>query len=193
MSGNVLRVALACGVLWAAAGACLAQPVPDPGGEGLDFGVPPTAELQLATPSGPTPREVPGARTMRTAELRGLLARPVEERPLLFDVLGGDGHESIPGAIWLADAGRGSGYDDELQARLSRTLEYLARGNRKQPMIFFCANVRCWLSYNAALRARRLGYEIVGWYRGGIDAWVAAGGELAPLRVTWKRPEPAPR
>ncbi len=177
-------------LLWALAGACLAQPVPDPDGEGRDFGVPPTFELQLVTHSGPTPREVPGARTIRTAELRALLARPPEERPLLFDVLGGPGHDSIPGAIWLADAGRGSGFDDELQRRMSRTLAFLARSDMKRPMIFFCANTQCWLSYNAALRALKLGYQVVGWYRGGIDAWLAAGGELAAMRMTWQRPEP---
>lgn len=175
--------------LWALVGTCLAQPVADPGGESRDYGVAPAAELQLGAHSAPTPREVPGARTIRTAELRALLARPADERPLLFDVLGGDGHDSIPGAIWLADAGRGSGYDDEIQDKMSRTLGLLADGDRRRPMIFFCANTNCWLSYNATLRALKLGYGIVGWYRGGIDAWVAAGGELAPMRVAWRRPE----
>ena len=32
-----------------------------------------------------------------------------------------------------------------------------------------------WLSVNAALRARRAGYARVGWYRGGLAAWQAAG------------------
>jgi rhodanese-related sulfurtransferase len=41
--------------------------------------------------------------------------------------------------------------------------------------VFFCSGVRCWLSYNAALRAVRGGYANVYWYRGGIDAWRAAG------------------
>lgn len=42
-------------------------------------------------------------------------------------------------------------------------------------MVFYCASTMCWMSYNAALRARALGYLDVLWYRGGIEAWKAAG------------------
>jgi hypothetical protein len=38
--------------------------------------------------------------------------------------------------------------------------------NPQQPLVFFCACVECWESYNAALRALRLGYREVYWYRG---------------------------
>jgi len=31
------------------------------------------------------------------------------------------------------------------------------------------------MSYNAAVRASRMGYSQVLWYRGGIEAWKAAG------------------
>lgn len=171
-----------------AAGACLAQAPADPGGESRDFGVPASTELRLAGHASPTPRAIPGARTVSTAELQAMLELPPADRPFLFDVLGGTGHDSIPGAIWLADAGRGSSFDDEIQDRLARTLSFIAGGNAQRTMIFFCANTGCWLSYNAALRAARLGYT-VGWYRGGIDAWIAAGGSLVPMRVGWKRPE----
>lgn len=171
-----------------AAAACPAQAPGGPGGEDRDFGVAPVAELRLHAHAAPTPLSVPGARTIRTAELQDLLALPITERPFLFDVLGGTGHDSIPGAIWLADAGRGSSFDDEIQHKLSRTLGFVAAKDPGRLLVFFCANVSCWLSYNAALRAARLGYK-AGWYRGGIDAWVAAGGALAPMRVGWKRPE----
>ncbi len=41
----------------------------------------------------------------------------------------------------------------------------------------------CWVSYNAALRAINAGYTNVLWYRGGIEAWKAAGlPTLAPGR-----------
>lgn len=36
------------------------------------------------------------------------------------------------------------------------------------------------MSYNAALRAINLGYRNVLWYRGGIEAWQAAGQPLQP-------------
>lgn len=171
------------------AGICLAQGPADPGGESVDFGVPPTEELRLRDHSSPTPREMPGGRTVRTAELFAALERPAAERPLLFDVLGGTGHDSIPGSIWLADAGRGGSFEDEIQAKLARTLGFVTREDRSRPLIFFCASNHCWLSYNTALRAVKLGYTQVGWYRGGIASWLAAGGALAPLRVTWTRPQ----
>ena len=53
-----------------------------------------------------------------------------------------------------------------------------------------CASKTCWLSYNTALRAARLGYTEVYWYRGGIEAWLASGQVLAPLKVSWQRPPP---
>ena len=167
----------------------VAQFTEDRVAEDRDFGVPSSAEMRVDGHGSPTPMLIPGARTVRTPELREQLARPLEERPLLLDVLGGAGHESLPGAIWLADAGRGSSFDDEVQALLARTLAFLARGDMARQMVFFCAGVNCWLSYNAALRAVRLGYTGVGWYRGGIDAWSGAGGALVPMRLTWKRPE----
>ena len=106
----------------------------------------------------------------------------------MFDVVGGTGHDTIPGAFWLPGAGRGDSLSDPVQAQLARTLEALAGGDRARRMVFFCIGVRCWLSYNAALRAAALGYREVYWYRGGINAWIDAGGDLAPARFKWPGP-----
>ena len=38
----------------------------------------------------------------------------------------------------------------------------------------YCLSAECWLSYNATLRALRLGYLDALWYRGGIEAWTDA-------------------
>ena len=160
-----------------------------PTAESHDFGVPPASELRQTDLSSPTPTQLPGARVITTPELRRLLQAPLEERPLLFDVLGGDdGHATLPGTIWLPGAGRGASFDDEVQARLEKLLAFAMRGSPERPLVFFCSSPRCWLSYNAALRAVRLGYRDVRWYRGGIEAWGASGGALAPPRVTWQRP-----
>jgi PQQ-dependent catabolism-associated CXXCW motif protein len=163
-------------------------------GETQDFGVAPTSELRLHEHAAPTPLEVPGARTVGTAELRRLLSAPLGSplnsrngaRPLLFDVIGEDRHASLPGAVWLPGAGQGKSFDDEVQKRLARTLEQGSGGDRARPMVFFCANARCWLSYNAALRAVRLGYTGVLWYRGGIDAWGRSGGALIEPKLVWR-------
>ncbi len=151
--------------------------------EAQDFGVAPRAELRLEEHAAPTPLEIPGAQIIATAQMRRLVQAPTEKRPLLFDVIGDDRHLSLPGAIWLPGAGRGTSFDDEIQARLAKTLELATRGDRSRTLVFFCAGPRCWLSYNAALRAARLGYTGVRWYRGGIEAWGAGGGALTEPRV----------
>jgi rhodanese-related sulfurtransferase len=46
--------------------------------------------------------------------------------------------------------------------------------DKTQPVGVFCVSAECWLSVNAALRLRALGYTNVQWYRGGIEAWMAA-------------------
>jgi len=158
--------------------------------EDADFGVAPASTLRLADLSAPTPREIPGAKVMRTVELRDRLRAAEAERPLLFDVLGGEPHESLPGAIWLPGAGRGNSYDDSVQAQLARLLQAATKGDAGRAMVFFCQGTACWLSHNAALRAVALGYREVYWYRGGIEAWLAAGGPLAPLRFSWRKPAP---
>ncbi len=152
-----------------------------------NYGVLPQETLWLADPHAPTPLALPGARTLTTPELRKLLQ--VSPRPILIDVLGSDGHRTLPGAVWLPGAGRGESFDDELQPRLAQALATLTEGDRARPLVFYCANPLCWLSYNAALRALRLGYQDVIWYRGGIQAWGASGGALEPPRVTWKKPD----
>jgi PQQ-dependent catabolism-associated CXXCW motif protein len=176
MSGTVLAMAMA---MLVACGIALAD-------EDADFGVAATRDLRLADYGTPTPREVPGARTLRTAQLKSWIQRDARTRPVLLDVLGGEAHDSLPGAVWLPGAGRGTGFSDAVQAQLARALEELGVRASGRALVFFCASVSCWLSYNAALRAVALGYTEVYWYRGGIDAWVDAGGELSPARMTWR-------
>ena len=158
--------------------------------ETQDSGIAPTTELRVREHAAPTPLEVPGARTVDTAELKRLLRAPLSspgtERPLLFDVLSEERHASLPGAVWLPGAGLGESFDDEVQKRLARTLAQGSGGDRAKPMVFFCADARCWLSYNAALRAVRLGYTGVRWYRGGIDAWGRSGGALIEPKLVWR-------
>jgi PQQ-dependent catabolism-associated CXXCW motif protein len=161
-------------------------PAPVIANEDIDYGLAPVSALRTADYHAPTPREVPGAKTIGTSALRdSLQAHP---QPLLFDVLGGEAHVSLPGAIWLPGAGRGQSFTDTVQARFAQTLQALTKGDRKRPLVFFCQGPQCWLSYNAALRAVALGYEAVFWYRGGIEAWSAAGGDLVPLKLTWRSP-----
>jgi hypothetical protein len=134
MSGGTLAAVmlLACGVALA--------------GEDADFGVPPTRDLRLADYASPTPREVPGARTVLTPELQALLTRDAPARPVLLDVVGGEEHDSIPGAIWLPGAGRGTGFNDAVQGQLGYVLESLGGLGGARAFVFFCSSVNCWLS-----------------------------------------------
>jgi PQQ-dependent catabolism-associated CXXCW motif protein len=147
--------------------------------EDHDWGVAAQQEIRRAPYSGPTPREVPGARVIHTDELKALAGRQPE--PVLVDVAAGEGHISLQGAVWLPNAGRGLHYLDPVQAQLGEQLAGLTGGNKSVPLVFFCVNSQCWLSYNASMRAAALGYTEVYWYRGGIEAWRAAGLPLAKL------------
>jgi len=109
------------------------------GNELADFGVAPTRDLRLANYAAPTPREVPGARTIHTRQLQTWLRRDAPMRPVLLDVVGGEGHESIPGAVWLPGAGRGQGFNDAVQGQLARALQVLTGGSLARPIVFFCA------------------------------------------------------
>lgn len=89
-------------------------------------------------------------------------------------------HESIPGAVWLPD----TGYDrlaPQVEAAFAAALGRLSGGRPDAPLVFFC-KADCWMSWNAAKRAVALGYTAVGWFPGGVEAWQAAGGTLAPAR-----------
>lgn len=142
------------------------------GGEDRDWNVAPTTQLRTADYHGPTPRTLPGGRVVRTTELRSMLGDG--SPPYLIDVLGGQGHRTIRGAFWLRGAGAGDLNADEAE-RFADAVAKFAAGDKNRPIVFFCADRECWLSYNAALRAIDAGYTNIMWYRGGIAAWLHAG------------------
>jgi PQQ-dependent catabolism-associated CXXCW motif protein len=144
-----------------------------------DWGISATRDIRQAPYSAPTPLEAPGARTATTETLKQLLA--TFPSALLLDVAAGEAHVSLKGARWLPNAGRGVHYVDLVQADTADRLRILTGGDKTLPLIFFCVNARCWLSYNASLRAAALGYSQVYWYRGGIEAWREAGFPLEPI------------
>jgi PQQ-dependent catabolism-associated CXXCW motif protein len=150
--------------------------------ENHDWGITPTVLLRQPPYSSPTPMEIPGGLRVTTDELRSMLkSTPL---PILIDVASGNEHETLPGAYWLPGAGRGANFIDEVQASLDRFLEKVTEGNRNRALVFFCVNLECWLSYNAALRAVAAGYTAVFWYRGGLSAWRSAGLLLFPMHQT---------
>lgn len=149
--------------------------------EERDWGVAPSAELRRAPYTAPTPTVIPGARTVRTDELKRLLDTE-RGKPLLIDVASGAEHVTLAGALWWPGAGRGANFLDVIQGEFATRLEQATGGNKARHLAFFCVNSQCWLSYNASLRAVALGYTQVLWYRGGVQAWRAAGLPIGQVR-----------
>jgi rhodanese-related sulfurtransferase len=143
--------------------------------EGQDFGVAPTAQLYTGGMHGPTPTTIPGGLVITTSALVAMLASQ-QARPLLLDILGGP--EILPGAIAAVPAAQPGTFSDETQRGFSQFLQQQTQGNLETPIVLYCLSTQCWMSYNASLRAINMGYKNVLWYRGGIEAWKAAGQQV---------------
>ena len=161
----------------------LPQPVQTFSFEDKDWGVEPTTTPKKAPYHAQTPTKIPGARVIRTLELKALLAS--NKDVVVVDVLDPKSSRSIPGASWMSGAGRSPFYRAE-KMRFAAALEKLTGGDKKRPIVFLCLNSECWLSYNASLYAVEAGYEDVIWYRGGVQAWVGASLDSRPPQsVDW--------
>jgi PQQ-dependent catabolism-associated CXXCW motif protein len=139
--------------------------------ESQDFGVKPTDRLQGDPMHAPTPTTIPGGLVISTEALNGLYENS-RGRFMVFDVLGG--RTGLPVAQNALPAGNAGSFDDQTQREFGNYLQQVTAGDKEVPLVFYCQSVECWMSYNAALRAIRLGYTQVLWYRGGIEAWEQA-------------------
>jgi len=146
--------------------------------------------LRIGRYRAPTPDAVPGGTRITAQELKELLKKPAA----LVDVFGAassrfdelDGtwlvskeRQSIPGATWLPEVGRGSS-GPEMQAYFAENLERLTEGDKNCPLILFCI-ADCWMSWNAVQHATGLGYTRVYWFAEGTDGWLDEGWELVPV------------
>jgi PQQ-dependent catabolism-associated CXXCW motif protein len=138
-----------------------------------DYGVPPQQTLQ-ATLHGPTPTRIPGGEVITTDRVIGLVQQNMQgqKAALVFHVLGPG--PRVPGAENAAPASQAGSFNDATQQEFGRYLQQVTGGDKAKPMLFYCQNTQCWMSYNAALRAIAMGYSRVLWYRGGIEAWQQA-------------------
>ena len=162
------------------------QPAPQPpqqaqtyGGETYDFHVPPQSALKSDVGS-PTPLTIPGATTVTTVQVMNEMQQ--HSRMVLVDSLQYPHQSTLLGAIHLPNSGGFGTFNDQVQAGLQNDLLRAVQGHREVPLVFFCQGNQCWESYNAALRARAAGFPNVFWYRGGLQAWQAAGFPMQPLQ-----------
>jgi quinoprotein dehydrogenase-associated probable ABC transporter substrate-binding protein/PQQ-dependent catabolism-associated CXXCW motif protein len=152
--------------------------------------VPEPEGFRMEAYRAPVPATLAGAVTVGTAELRALLET---ERPVLIDVLPAprppadragarlwrpEPRANIPGSVWLPNVGYGD-LAPEFQAYFEDNLERLTGGDRSRRLVIYC-QTDCWMSWNAAKRAIRSGYDNVVWYPDGTEGWAAAGLPLAP-------------
>jgi PQQ-dependent catabolism-associated CXXCW motif protein len=151
--------------------------------EDKDWNVEPTTEPRSGRPHAPTPTSIPGARVIRTLELKALL--DASNNVVVVDVLDSKTRKSVPGAFWLSGAGDGRFFAAE-KSRFAAALEKLTGGDKTRPLVFLCISSECWLSYNASLHALEAGYKDVIWYRGGTNSWTGASLEWSePESVSW--------
>ena len=141
--------------------------------EAEDWSVPATDELRQDAYHAHTPTTHPAATVINTQNLHAQLIGP--NPPVTINAVSGKSQvTSIPGSIWLPAAGQGGTFDDNIQTYLASTLVTITDDDVARPIVVYCIDANCWLSYNAALRLHALGYENLYWYRGGIAAWKAA-------------------
>ncbi len=141
--------------------------------ESRDFGIPATSEPKREGVHADTPTGIPGGRVILTRDLADMIARG--DRPVLIDTLDGNRHSTLPGAYWLRGAGNLRAEDTRQTGALIADAVRGVAGGKDRPVVLFCLSSQCWLSYNAALRLIAAGFSKVYWYRGGVEAWRAAG------------------
>ena len=134
--------------------------------EDRDDGISPTSSRRSANFHSPTPRSIPGAKTITTRELVELLK---SSKPVLINVLDWtEGAFAIPGTIWIQGMGGrlGSSEFSQIKSLLAQVIP-----DKNSPLVLYCISWECWLSYNASLTAVELEYKNVYWYRGGVNSW----------------------
>ena len=162
------------------------------------YGTEPDASFDLETGyriahyRAAVPDTVPGGTRIDLEKLDRLITSGA----LLLDVMPSEGagpdpatgawrlsrsHQTIPGATWLPDVGRGK-LTDGFEDYLKRNLDLLTSSNTAKPVVIFCQS-DCWMAWNAVQRAAKIGYSALYWYPEGTDGWVEWGDrKLVPVK-----------
>ncbi len=143
----------------------------------------------------PTPMELDGIKTIDTPSLVEAIKA---DNMLVIDAIGfaNDRAPSLPNAYVFDWIGIEYGKDSKEHAMDGIALQNLSTlmssiaPEKTKPITVYCSSPECWLSVNAALRLKSLGYLNVHWYRGGLLAWASAGlptVDYVPFATIWGR------
>lgn len=151
----------------------------------------PATGYRIAHYRAAVPETVPGGTRVDRDRVDALL----KDGAILLDVMPSEGagsdpqtgawrlsrpHQSIAGATWLPDVGRGvvtERFDDYLKTNVAR----LTGGDVTKPLVVFCQS-DCWMGWNAVQRIAKLGYTNIFWFPEGTDGWVEWGDrKLQPI------------
>jgi len=136
----------------------------------------------------PVPTSVPGGQTVGNEFIANAVAnnsavfidvyppKGLGPDPLDGTWLTDEVRQTIPGAIWLPEVGRGH-LEPEALDYFKRNLLIASDGDTDTALVFFCT-ADCWQSWNATVRATKLGYTNVVWYPLGTDGWAEINGAL---------------
>lgn len=150
-----------------------------------------TTGYRIDRQRAPTPDDIPPpARRASAEEARMLMANGASAIDVLgaaqshYDELDGTWlvsrqRQSLPGATWLPEVGRGT-LTSEMDAYFRDNLDRLSNGDKSRPVLVFCV-ADCWMSWNAAQRAASYGYRNVHWFREGTDGWRELDWPLEPV------------
>ena len=143
--------------------------------------VPEPPGLYTGPQRGYTPPTLKGAHVVDGAAVSEMIAGP--DKPVLIDVAPRERkpanfpegrlwlpvHPSIPGAVWLPNAGAAP-LPPEREALFFSRVEQLTGGDKGKPIVVFC-HVECWGSWNAGKRLVEKGYTAVNWFPLGLEGW----------------------
>lgn len=148
----------------------------------------PETGFRISRHRAPTPEDIPPPATVASVDqaadaLRsGALAIDVSGAlQSRYDELEGTWlvrgpRDSLPGAVWLPEVGRGV-LEKEMDDYLATNVARLTSGDSGSVILVFC-NADCWMSWNAAQRIAKLGYSNVLWFPEGVDGWRETGRKL---------------
>ncbi len=156
------------------------------GARAADNALPPEPETyRLDNYRAPTPATLDGQPGLSTAEAEALwkskdavfvdVLPHVPRPPNLTEgtIWREKPRDDIPGSIWLPDTGYGA-LAPETEAYLRAGLAAVTGGELAHKIVFYCLK-DCWMSWNAAKRAKTFGYANVFWYPWGTEGWAEAG------------------